>query len=265
MPAEHHDLAATATSIRRRIIRLANASGSPHVGSSLSCADILTALYFAELKLDPWEERDIFILSKAHAAMSLYATLAEAGLMSDEMIAGYYRDHGTLPAHLDRFTAPGVEVSGGSLGHGFNMGLGIAFGFKRDGSARRVFAVIGDGESQEGSIWEGALFAPALGLDNFTAVIDYNNLQGYGRARELCAYEPLADKWEAFGWATFGVDGHDHEALIQAFRADTGGRPRMVIAKTTKGKGVSRMEDQLIWHYYAVTDEVRDEALEELT
>ena len=184
-----------AKDIRRTIIDLANKSKSPHVGSSLSCVDILAVLYFDVLNLQPWEERDIFILSKGHAAMSLYSTLATKGIISEELLDGYYKSDGTLPAHLDRFTAKGIEVSAGSLGHGFNIGLGIAYGFRKKKNNRKVYAVIGDGESQEGSIWEGALFGSKLGLDNFTAIMDYNSLHGYGRAREICSFEPIKSKW----------------------------------------------------------------------
>ena len=243
---------------------MANQTKTPHVGSSLSCVDILTVLYFDVLRLDNWEERDIFILSKGHAALSLYSTLAVKGIIDEEMLAGYFMNDGTLPAHLDRFTGKGVEVSAGSLGHGFNVGLGIAFGFKKKGEPRKVYAIIGDGESQEGSIWEGALFASKLGLNNFTAIMDYNNLQGYGRARELCHFEPVKAKWEAFGWYTIKVDGHDHKAMKEAFEEDPEDRPKMIIACTTKGKGISYMEDKLIWHYYIVTDGHKEQALEEL-
>lgn len=250
--------------IRKTIIELAHKSKSPHVGSSLSCVDILTVLYFDVLNLQPWEKRDIFILSKAHAAMSLYSTLATRGIMDKKLLQGYYQNEGTLPAHLDRFTAKGVEVSAGSLGHGFNMGLGMAFGFKKKKQDRKVYALIGDGESQEGSIWEGALFGSKLGLDNFTAIMDYNNLQGYGRARELCSFEPIKSKWEAFGWHAIETNGHDLDAINGALCEATNGKPKIIIAHTTKGKGVSFMEDQLIWHYYIVADEYRDKALREL-
>jgi len=250
--------------IRKTIIELAHKSKSPHVGSSLSCVDILTVLYFDVLNLQPWEKRDIFILSKAHAAMSLYSTLATRGIMDKKLLQGYYQNEGTLPAHLDRFTAKGVEVSAGSLGHGFNMGLGMAFGFKKKKQDRKVYALIGDGESQEGSIWEGALFGSKLGLDNFTAIMDYNNLQGYGRARELCSFEPIKLKWEAFGWHAIETNGHDLDAIKGALCEATNGKPKIIIAHTTKGKGVSFMEDQLIWHYYIVADEHRDKALREL-
>jgi len=184
--------------------------------------------------------------------------------MDRDTLSGYYKNDGTLPAHLDRFSTKGIETSGGSLGHGFNIGLGMACGFKKKNTGRNVYAVIGDGESQEGSIWEGALFAPKLGLSNFTAILDYNNLQGYGRARDICNYEPVRAKWQAFGWHTIEVDGHDHGALKKAFSEDSQGKPKMIIACTTKGKGVSFMEDQLVWHYYIVTDEHKKKALEEL-
>jgi transketolase len=254
---------AFATQIRREIIEMAYSSQGPHVGSALSCADILATLYHGVLRLDPWEERDVFILSKAHASMALYATLASSGIMPRELLESYCRENG-LPAHLDRQTGYGVECSAGSLGHGFNIGLGMAAGFKARGSGRRVYALLGDGESQEGSVWEGALFAPRLDLDNFTAIIDYNNLQGYGRPRDICHFEPLADKWAAFGWDVVTVDGHDHGALHNALQEESRGRPRMIIARTVKGKGVPFMENQLIWHYYIVTEQHRSEALEGL-
>jgi transketolase len=253
-----------ARGIRRNIIEMAHRAKSPHVGSCLSCVDIQTALYFNTMRLAPWAERDIFILSKGHAAMSLYSTLAAKGILSPEVIEGYYQDNGTLPGHLDRSPERGIEVSAGSLGHGFNMGLGIAHGFKKLNSDRRVFTLIGDGESQEGSIWEGALFAPQLGLDNFTAIMDHNNLQGYGRPTEICSFEGMREKWSAFGWCALEADGHDFDSLQRAFDSDPGGRPKIIIAKTTKGKGVSFMEDQLIWHYYMVTEAHRAQALEEL-
>ena len=257
-------LAEIARQIRGDLIDMAHRAQSPHIGSALSCVDILTVLYFGHMELEPWERRDIFILSKAHAAMCLYATLARRKIISRETAARYYIDGGELPSHLDRTMAKGVEVSAGALGHGFCMGLGMAYGLKCDGSKRRVFAVVGDGESQEGCIWEGALFAPRLGLDNFTAIVDYNNLQGYGRPRDICSFEPFSGKWQAFGWHCQTVDGHDHDAIADALKADSGDKPKVILAKTVKGKGVSFMEDKLIWHYYFVTDEIREEALKEL-
>lgn len=253
-----------ARQIRQEIVEMAYRSGGPHVGSALSCADILATLYFSALRLEPWPERDIFILSKAHAAMSLYATLAVRGIMSSEQLESYCLDNGTLPAHLDLQTGHGIECSGGSLGHGFNIGLGMAFGFKKLRSDRRVYVLIGDGESQEGSIWEGAMFAPRQELDNVTAIMDHNNLQGYGRPLSICHFEPVVAKWQAFGWHVCEVDGHDCTAIVQALAEQTQGKPKMIVARTTKGKGVSFMEDELIWHYYIVTAEHRARALEEL-
>lgn len=253
-----------AQGIRRTIIEVANKSKCPHVGSALSCVDILTVLYFDVLNFEPWEDRDIFILSKGHASLGLCCTLASRDIIDSDLLNGYFVDGGTLPAHLDRFTAKGIEVSSGALGHGFNMGLGLAFGFKKKNRNRKVYTVIGDGESQEGSVWEGALFAPKLSLDNFTAVMDYNNLQGYGRSRMLCEFEPVRAKWESFGWYVVEIDGHDIAELKDAFREKSTGKPKMIIAHTTKGKGVSFMEDKLEWHYYTVADEHKKKALEEL-
>jgi transketolase len=251
---------------RRLIIEVANKSRTAHVGSSLSCVDILVSLYFHVLDIDDssWEERDIFVLSKAHAAMALYAVLRLKGFMDEETFMGYFQNNGTLPAHLDRFTVRGVEVSTGSLGHGFNMALGLAYGLKLKGDNRKVFVLIGDGESEEGSIWEGALFASKLGINNITAILDYNNLQGYGRPRDICHYEPVEDKWNAFGWETCRIDGHDFNSIISACSRKMSEKPRMIIAKTIKGKGVSFMEDELKWHYFIVTDELKRRALKEL-
>jgi transketolase len=257
----------SAAEVRRFIIEVACKSKSAHVGSALSCADILVALYFHELKnLDKkhWQNRDKFILSKAHAAMALYAVLTAKGLMSRKTFFDYFQNNGTLPAHLDRFTAKEIEVSAGSLGHGFNMAIGMAYGYKLKKDKRRVFALIGDGESQEGSIWEGALFAAKLGVDNLTAIMDYNNLQGYGRPTEICHFEPVADKWRAFGWQVCQIDGHDFKQILDAFQRLHHGKPKIIIAKTVKGKGVPFMENQMKWHYYIVTDELSDKAQKEL-
>jgi transketolase len=264
MNATQESIRRAALAIRRTIIGMAQRSRSPHVGSCLSCADILAVLYEGWLRLDPWENRDMFILSKGHAAMALYAALAYKGILDPALLDGYYQDHGTLPGHLDRTIGRGIEVSAGSLGHGFGLGLGLAYGLQKARTGRRVVALIGDGEAQEGAIWEGALFAPRLGLDNFTAIMDCNNLQGYGRPQELCQFEPMAAKFRAFGWQALDVDGHDPLALRQALDAPSGGVPKMILARTVKGKGVSFMEDQLIWHYYIVTPEHAAKALEEL-
>lgn len=251
---------------RKRIIEVACKSRSAHVSAALSCVDILTTLYFHELNISDrnWDNRDIFVLSKAHAAMALYAVLSIKGIMPKKKLDGYFQNDGTLPAHLDRFTSKGIEVSAGSLGHGFNIALGIAHGYKLRKDKRKVFALIGDGECQEGSIWEGALFASKLKIDNFTAILDYNNLQGYCRPCEICHFEPVADKWKAFGWDTYKIDGHNFSEITNALKKPHKGKPKIIIANTIKGKGVSFMENEMKWHYFIVTDELKEKALQEL-
>lgn len=252
--------------VRKLIIEAAHKSKGVHVGSSLSCVDLLVALYFDKLKINQsdWNNRDIFILSKAHAAVALYSILTRKGIMKKSVFDSYMQNGGKLPAHLDRFTSKGIEVSAGSLGHGFNIALGMAYGYKLKNDNRKVVTLIGDGESQEGSIWEGALFAPHLHLNNFTAIIDYNNLQGYGKPTEICSYEPVVDKWKAFGWEVCVVNGHDFKQIKKALDSPHFGKPKMIIAHTTKGKGVSFMENEMKWHYYIVTDELKKEADKEI-
>lgn len=254
---------AIATNIRKNILHIANLAGSPHIGSALSCADILTALYFDILNLEDYDNRDLFILSKAHSAMALYATLYEKGLLTKEEMEGYYQNGGSLPAHTDRFTNPYIEISAGSLGHGLPMAVGMAHALKLDKSNRKVFVLMGDGESQEGSVWEAAMLAPKLELNNLTVLIDRNNLQGYGRADELLSYEPIDKKFEAFNWEVLRINGHNANAIKDAVHMKTN-KPKMIICDTIKGKGVSFMEDQLIWHYYIVTDEIKQKAIVEL-
>lgn len=260
----------TATQIRHRILDMAHRSRGAHVGSCLSIVDILTYVYFKKLEFDPGRpdspDRDYFILSKGHGAMALYAVLAQRGIIPEEMLGGYMIDGGTLPAHLDRFSAPGIEVSAGSLGHGLSIGLGIAHGLKMKNKKNKVLVLMGDGETQEGSVWEAAMAAPKLVGSNLVAMIDYNNLQGYGRPTEICAFDPVAEKWAAFGWTVVEADGHDFNSIEQAFatagRAD---RPCMIVFRTTKGKGVSFMEDELKWHYFIITDDRLTRARKELS
>jgi transketolase len=196
--------------------------------------------------------------------MALYSVLTLKGLITKEQLLGYFQNEGTLPGHLDRLKGKGVEVSAGALGHGFNIALGMAYGYKLKNDKRRVYSIIGDGESMEGSIWEGALFAPKLGIDNFTVFLDHNNLQGYGHTTQLCHFEPIVDKWKSFGWETFRVDGHDFREILQALGAPHQGKPKVIIADTVKGKGVSFMENEMKWHYFIVTDEFKEQALREL-
>ncbi len=252
-----------ATNIRKNILHIANLAGSPHVGSALSCSDILATLYFNILNLQDYENRDLFILSKAHSAMALYATLHEKGLLSRDDLEGYYQNGGTLPAHTDRLTNPYIEISAGSLGHGLPIATGMAHALKLRKSDRNVYVLMGDGESQEGSVWEAAMLAPKLELNNLIVFIDRNNLQGYGRASEILSYEPIDKKFEAFNWKVLRIDGHDDKAIKEAVDFKTA-KPKMIICDTIKGKGVSFMEDELIWHYFVVTDEIKEKAVAEL-
>jgi transketolase len=261
-------LKAIAKRLRIEILKMANRSKGPHVGSCLSCIDILAHLYFNQLKIDSGiqgrQERDYFILSKGHGAMALYATLVEKGIIERQLLEGYMQNEGTLPAHLDRFSAHGIEVSTGSLGHGLSLGLGLAKGFKLRKMPNRIYVLMGDGEIQEGSVWEAAMMAPAIGVDNLIAMIDYNNLQGYGRPNEIMSFEPVIDKWRAFGWYVLEADGHDFESIEKAFVAALSkAKPAVIIFHTIKGKGVSFMENELKWHYYIVTDELLTKAMEE--
>ena len=258
-----------AMSVREKILKMANRSKGAHVGSCLSVVDILTYLYFKELRIRPedtlWEDRDYFLMSKGHGAMALYAVLAERGVIDEKLLKGYMQEDGTLPAHLDRFSVPGIEVSAGALGHGLSIAVGIAHGLKLRSKKNRVFVLMGDGECQEGSVWEAAMLAPKLKLSNLTVIVDLNDLQGYGRPSELVSFYPFAEKWKAFGWEAVEADGHNFDSLRSAFtRADRSSLPSVIIAKTVKGKGISFMEDELKWHYFIVTDEHLSAALMEL-
>jgi transketolase len=195
--------------------------------------------------------------------MALYATLHEKGLLSKEDMEGYYQNDGTLPAHTDRQTNPYVEISAGSLGHGLPIACGMAHALKLQESKRKVYVLMGDGESQEGSVWEAAMLAPHLELNNLTVFIDRNNLQGYGRASEILSYEPIDKKFKAFNWEVLRIDGHNPKAIKEAVDFKTN-KPKMIICDTIKGKGVSFMEDELVWHYYIVTDEIKQKAIKEL-
>lgn len=254
-----------ATNIRRNILRIANSSKGPHVGSALSCVDILTTLYFRTLNIPSFADknRDIFIMSKGHGAMALYAVLLEKGFLPEGAFSSYYQNGGKLPAHLDKNTCEAIEVSSGSLGHGLPMALGFAYSLKLSASGSRVFVLMGDGECQEGAVWESAMLAPKMGLDNLVVLIDRNNLQGYGRPTELVSFESLEEKFRSFNWSASSVDGHSYDEIAKAC-AEASDRPKAIICKTVKGKGISFMEDELKWHYFMVSDEVYVKALEEL-
>ncbi len=241
--------------IRAHVVRMTHRAGSSHVGSSLSMAEILAVLYGGVLQVDPdWPEdqnRDRLILSKGHACAGLYAALAERGFFPTDWLESFYTNGARLAGHATAGEIPGIEVSTGSLGHGLPIACGMAKAAKIDGAAYRVFAILSDGECNEGSNWEAALFAPHHRLDNLVVVIDYNKIQSLGSTAEVLGLEPLADKWRAFGWSVREVDGHDAEAVRESLESVPfeAGRPSCLVAHTVKGKGVSFMEGELLWHY----------------
>ncbi len=261
-----------ACAVRTDIIEMLHEAGSGHPGGSLSCTDILAALYFGGvLKHDSANpecpERDRFILAKGHAAPALYATLAESGYLPVEELKTLRKLGTRLQGHPDSNLCPGVEVSTGSLGQGLSIAAGLAAGFKLDKLPNRVFTVMGDGETQEGQVWEAATFAAHQKLGNLIAVVDLNGLQIDGHVEDVCASGTLAAKFAAFGWEVHEVNGHDIDALIGLFselKASSSDQPKMVIAHTVKGKGVSFMEDQAGWHGKAPNDEETERALAEL-
>jgi transketolase len=267
--SDERDVAAIARRIRARIVRMSHETGAPHLGSALSCVDLLVAAYFSWLNISPenanHESRDRLILSKGHAAAALYATLAEAGFFPAEWLDDYARDGGRLPEQMSPGCAPGVEAATGSLGHGLSLGVGMALAGRIRGQDYRVAVILSDGECQEGSVWEAAMFAAAQRVDNLTAIVDYNRWQATGRSNEVMALAPLAGKWAAFGWNAVEIDGHDPAAIAAAMRAEPrDGRPRAIVAHTVKGKGVSFMEDDNNWHYRIPTAAETDAACREL-
>jgi transketolase len=269
MPEENIDYKALATRIRVDILRMVHRARSGHIGSSLSVADILAVLYGRILNVDParpdWPERDRFILSKGHGASAVYAALSERGFFPREWLQNYYQNDSYLPGHITH-SVPGVEASTGALGHGLPIGSGMAMAAKYDDKKYRVYVVLSDGDCDEGSTWEAALFAHQHRLDNVVAIVDYNRIQGFGRTAEVLDLEPLAEKWRSFGWAVREIDGHNHEQIEEAllkvpFEPE---RPSCIVAHTIKGKGVSFMEDQVAWHYRSPDDKQLREALHEL-
>ncbi len=239
--------------IRRHGIEMTHVSGGSHIGAVLSVADIIAVLYADILRYDAqdpaWDGRDRFVMSKGHAGAAVYAALAECGFFSPHELTTHYANGSRLSGHVSHHL-PGVEFSTGSLGHGLSAAAGMALAAKQDGKAHRVFAVLGDGECDEGSVWEAALFAAHYQLDHLTAVIDHNHMQSLDTCERTLALEPLGEKWRDFGWRVIELDGHDHAALRAAL-ADSRGdrRPTVVIANTVKGKGVSFMENDVLWHY----------------
>jgi transketolase len=249
-------------------LQMIGRAGLGHVGGDMSVLDILTTLYFGVLRVDPekpdWADRDRLVLSKGHTAGALYTTLAAAGFFPDAELATFAGPLSALNGHPNRVKVPGVETNTGPLGHGLPISVGMAVAAKLSGSSRHVYVVLGDGELQEGSNWEAAMTAGHRKLSNITAVVDRNRLQQGARTEATNTLDPLDDKFRAFGWDVIELDGHDHVALLDAFRAPPGERPLAVIANTTKGRGISFMEDRVEWHHKVPTPEQITAATAEL-
>ncbi|MBU0640352.1 MAG: transketolase [Planctomycetes bacterium] len=264
------DTVELARRIRSAALRMVHHAKASHIGTGLSMADLLAVLYGKILRVNPevpeQPERDRFILSKGHGAAVLYATLAECGFFPAQWLETYCDDGSPLAGHVVHTGVPGVEVSTGSLGHGLSMACGMALAAKRDANPARVYVLLGDGECDEGAVWEAALFAAHHALHNLVAIVDRNNIQGFGDTCEVLNLEPLDTKWSAFGWAVREIDGHDHEQVCGVLRKVPlePDRPSVVIARTVKGKGVSFMEDTLDWHYKSPDDKQLADAIAEL-
>ncbi|AZT89863.1 transketolase [Caldicellulosiruptor changbaiensis] len=268
--AKELELKKIATEIRKSIIIQTAEAGSGHPGGSLSGVEILTYLYFVEMNIDPKNpkdpKRDRFVLSKGHASPLLYAVLAEKGFISKEELKGFRQIYSSLQGHPDMKKVPGVEMSTGSLGQGLSVANGMALAAKLDKKDYRVYVLLGDGEIQEGQIWEAAMTAAHYKLDNLTAFLDHNGLQIDGKITEVMSPEPVDEKFRAFGWHVIKIDGHDFNQIEKAVNeAKTiKGKPTIIIAETVKGKGVSFMENEVGWHGTAPNKEQAQKALEEL-
>ncbi len=270
VPMSVDELKHMATAIRCDIIEMICTAKAGHPGGSLSATDIVTALYFRLMRVDPqnprWPDRDRFILSKGHACPVWYAALAERGFYDKSHLTTLRRLGSILQGHPDMNKVPGIDMTTGSLGHGLSVGIGMALAGRLQKKDYHVWVIIGDGESQEGSIWEAAMAGAKWKLDNLTAILDRNNLQNDFYVDDLMPIEPVADKWRAFGWHVVAIDGHDMAAVVTALEAAKArkGVPTMIIARTIKGKGVSYMENVCEWHGKAPCREEADKALCEI-
>ena len=258
-----------ARKIRVHVLHMTHNANASHVGTCFSIADLLGVLYKGILRVDPKDplmpDRDRFILSKGHGAAAVYAALAECGFFPKEWLDRYCQDGSPLGGHIT-FNVPGVEVSTGSLGHGLSIGCGMALAGKRQHQPYRVFVTMSDGECDEGSIWEAAMFAPYHKLDNLITIVDYNKIQSLDEVKKVLDLEPFADKWKAFGWSVLEIDGHDFTQIKEALSSlpFENGKPSCIIAHTVKGKGVSFMENQIAWHYKSPNSEQLKQSLKEL-
>jgi transketolase len=259
-----------ARNIRISALKMTNLGGASHIASVFSIADILSVLYGSVLNIKPdypkWSQRDRFILSKGHAGAGVYAALAEIGFFPKEKLKTFYQNGSDLSGHVSHKNVPGVEFSTGSLGHGLSIGTGMAFSGKLNNENHRTYVLLSDGELDEGSNWEAILFASHHCLDKLTAIVDYNKIQSLDYVSNTLALEPFADKWKSFGWNVKEVDGHNHEQL-QAILSNLPlgkSKPNCIIAHTTKGKGVSFMENSVLWHYRSAQGKEYNAAIAEL-
>lgn len=248
------DISDIAKDVRKKIYQIAHFAGGGHMGASFSMADIISVLYFGDvLKYDAknpeWKERDKFVLSKGHASYALYAVLAKAGYFEESELWKVGQPDSKFGGHPKLHDIPGVEASTGALGHGLSFAIGIAYANKMDKKDSHVYVVLGDGECQEGSVWEGALSAPTLELDNLTVIVDHNKLQAMDDLENIVHMKPFADKWKAFGWNVQEIDGHNYTEIRKELLTRAEKKPTLIIANTIKGKGVSFMENVPIWHY----------------
>ena len=239
--------------IRRHAVELTHLSGGSHIGSILSVADIIAVLYADVLNYDinntKWDNRDRFILSKGHAGLSIYTTLAETGFFDKSELDTYYQNGSRLSGHVSHYV-PGVDLSTGSLGHGLSVGVGMAYALKKKNNTAKVYVVLGDGECDEGSVWEAMLFANHYNLDNVIAIVDHNKMQSMDFCEKTISKESLSDKWKAFGWNVIDINGNDHQQLKKAFSdLSKNNKPTVIIANTVKGYGIPFMENDILWHY----------------
>lgn len=269
MDAQEH-MVGFSRRVRAHVLRMTSTGKSSHVASGLSVADILGVLYAEVLRLNPQNpdmpDRDRFVMSKGHAGAAVYAALAERGFYEPEMLAQHYQNGSIFSGHVNHAGVPGVELSTGSLGHGLSVAAGMAWRSRATRSSWRAYVLLSDGECDEGSVWEAAMLAGHHKLGNLVAIVDYNKMQSLATTDETLTLEPFAEKWKAFGWEVVEVDGHNHEALRAALDVTpvANARPRCVIAHTVKGKGVSFMENQVLWHYKPPSVEELALALQEV-
>lgn len=258
-----------AYSIRKNAIKMVNHAHASHLGGVLSCADVVAVLYGEVAHLNPQNPkdstRDRIILSKGHNGVAIYIALAELGFFNKELLKTYGDNGGIFSCHISHNHVPGVEISTGSLGQGVCVACGMAIAAKRKHASYKVYAIVGDGECNEGAVWEMAMLAAHQKLDNFTVIVDRNYQQAMGRIEEVINTEPFSERWIAFGWHVVDVaDGNNHDSLRKAFAEDSHGKPKVIIARTVKGKGVSFMEDELLWHYRDPQGENYKNALNEV-